>query len=93
MPEPKEGVTTSMENRLLTTREAATEFRVHPTTIRRWVAGGLLKAVPTPGRHGRYRESDIKAAMQTDADQPAPTQESTAPQKASPSGADTPDGL
>lgn len=62
-----------MENRLLTTREAATEFRVHPTTIRRWVAGGLLKAVPTPGRHGRYRESDIKAAMQTDADaQPGP---------------------
>jgi excisionase family DNA binding protein len=67
-----------VENRLLTTREAAKEFRVHPTTIRRWVAGGLLKAVPTPGRHGRYRESDIQAAMRQDADdQPSPAAVST----------------
>lgn len=74
-----------MKDRLVTTREAATEFRVHPTTIRRWVAAGLLRAVPTPGRHGRYRESDIKAAMQADADEPSPTTEAaTAPDAVSP---------
>lgn len=57
-----------MEDRLLTTREAATKFRVHPTTIRRWVTGGLLKAALTPGKHGRYWESDVKAALKKDTD-------------------------
>lgn len=68
----KKGVITAVEDRLLTTREAATKFRVHPTTIRRWVTGGLLKAALTPGRHGRYWESDVKAAMKKDTDNTAP---------------------
>lgn len=71
----KKGVITAVEDRLLTTREAATKFRVHPTTIRRWVAGGLLKAAPTPGKHGRYWESDVRAAMTKDADESAQHQE------------------
>ena len=64
----EEGREHTVEDRLLTTREAATKFRVHPTTIRRWVADGFLKAAPTPGRHGRYWESDVKAAMTKDTD-------------------------
>ena len=48
----EEGREHTVEDRLLTTREAA----------------GFLKAAPTPGRHGRYWESDVKAAMTKDTD-------------------------
>lgn len=51
-------------DRLLTTKEVATVFRVHARTINRWARSGLIKAITTPGgRLRRYRESDVKAAL------------------------------
>lgn len=58
-----------MEDRMLTTREVALRFRVHPATIRRWAANGRLREAQTPGRHGRFWESDVRAALQKPQDE------------------------
>ena len=45
---------------LLTTREVAERFRVHPGTVRRWVKEGRIKpALVTPGRQVRFSKQDI----------------------------------
>jgi len=35
---------------LLTVREVAEQLRVDDTTVRRWIKGGVLEAVPLPHR-------------------------------------------
>ncbi|MDO3024419.1 MerR family transcriptional regulator [Mycobacteroides abscessus] len=48
---------------LMTTSEVAERLRVDSSTIRKWVAKGLLKAVTLPGGHHRFRQEDIEALL------------------------------
>jgi excisionase family DNA binding protein len=50
-------------DRLLTVGEAATIAQVHPDTIRRWEARGVIRASRTPTNQRRYRESDVRALV------------------------------
>lgn len=65
-----------MTNTELTPVEVAREFNVHPSTVRRWEAAGILKpARRLPGsQHRRYsREAvdGLKAALEQGAAAPA----------------------
>ena len=48
---------------LLTTAEVATMFRVDPKTVTRWAKAGKLTSIRTLGGHRRYRESEVKALL------------------------------
>lgn len=53
---------------LLTTSDVAKRFRVDDSTVRRWVATGVLTpAITTPGGHYRFDEADIDAFTEQDA--------------------------
>lgn len=53
---------------LLTPAEVASLFRVDPRTINRWAATGSLRAIRTPGgKLRRFRQSDVRAALQFEA--------------------------
>lgn len=53
--------------RLLTPGEVATLFRVDPKTVTRWAAAGRINSIRTPGGHRRFRESEIRALLSSDA--------------------------
>jgi excisionase family DNA binding protein len=53
------------DDRLLTPGEVATLFRVDPKTVTRWAAAGKIAAIRTPGGHRRFRESDVRALLNT----------------------------
>ncbi|MBV8179542.1 MAG: helix-turn-helix domain-containing protein [Mycobacterium sp.] len=49
-----------MPEKLLTTRDVAARFGVHPAQIRRRVTKGILTpTLTTPGDHHRFAETDI----------------------------------
>ena len=48
---------------LLTPAEVATMFRVDPKTVTRWAKAGKLTSIRTLGGHRRYRESEVKALL------------------------------
>lgn len=49
---------------LLTSLEAAAEFRVHRATVLRWAKQGIVPAIRLPGGKGvRFRRADIEAAL------------------------------
>ena len=48
---------------LLTPAEVATMFRVDPKTVTRWAKAGKLTSIRTLGGHRRYRESEVKAKL------------------------------
>ena len=48
---------------LLTPSEVATLFRVDPKTVTRWAKAGKLTAVKTLGGHRRYKESEVRALL------------------------------
>lgn len=56
---------------VFTTGEVAEKLKVHPRSVRRWIASGDLRALALPGRHGaeyRIPESaldEFLAARQT----------------------------
>jgi excisionase family DNA binding protein len=53
-----------MENdKLLQPGEVARMFGVDPKTLTRWAEAGKIPSVRTLGGHRRYRESDVKAAL------------------------------
>lgn len=52
------------EDRLLTPGEVAALFRVDPKTVTRWAAAGRIGRIRTPGGHGRYRESEVRALLE-----------------------------
>ena len=57
-------MTTDGGDRLLTPREVAAIFRVHPKTIQRWTELGLLTAVQVnPSGWRRYRESQVRELL------------------------------
>lgn len=45
----------------LSLTEAAKQFNVHPTTLRRWANNGQIPYILTPGGHRRFALSDIEA--------------------------------
>jgi excisionase family DNA binding protein len=52
------------DDRLMKPKEVAELFRVDPKTVTRWAKAGKLRAFKTPGGHTRYRETDVRAALQ-----------------------------
>jgi excisionase family DNA binding protein len=48
---------------LLTPSEVATLFRVDPKTVTRWAKAGKLTAIKTLGGHRRYKESEVRALL------------------------------
>ena len=50
---------------LLTPAEVATIFRVDPKTVTRWAKAGKLTSIRTLGGHRRYRESEVKALLES----------------------------
>lgn len=48
---------------LLTPAEVATMFRVDPKTVTRWAKAGKLTSIRTLGGHRRYRESEVRALL------------------------------
>ena len=48
---------------LMTLAEVATFFRVDPKTVTKWARAGKLTRIRTLGGHGRYRESEVLAAL------------------------------
>lgn len=49
---------------LLTPAEVAAIFRVDPRTVTRWARAGRISRVLTPGGHGRFRESEVRALLE-----------------------------
>jgi excisionase family DNA binding protein len=54
------------DDRLMTPGEVAALFRVDPKTVTRWAASGRITSIRTPGRHRRFRESEIMALLRGD---------------------------
>lgn len=52
-----------MSDRLLTLAEVADLFRVTNKTITRWSKVGLLHPIRTAGGHRRYRDSEVRALI------------------------------
>jgi excisionase family DNA binding protein len=55
----------SSQATLLTAREVADEFRVHTTTVTRWVRDGRLSAIKTPGGRLRFRRDEVETLLQS----------------------------
>ena len=50
---------------LLTPAEVASLFRVDPKTVTRWAKAGKLTSIRTLGGHRRYKDSEVKALLNT----------------------------
>jgi len=55
-------------DRLLTPGEVAALFRVDPKTVTRWAAAGRIGSIRTPGGHRRFRESEVRALLEGEAE-------------------------
>jgi excisionase family DNA binding protein len=49
------------DDTLMTGGQVAALFLVHTKTVHRWGDRGLLTVLRTPGRHRRYRRSEVEA--------------------------------
>jgi transposase len=58
------------DDELLRPREVAEIFGVRPTTIARWAREGKLTPLRTPGGHGRYTRSGIRALLAENPEDP-----------------------
>ncbi len=56
---------TSDQEVLLTPAEVASLFRVDPKTVTRWAKAGKLTSIRTLGGHRRYKDSEVKALLNT----------------------------
>lgn len=52
---------------LLTPAEVAALFRVDPKTVTRWAKSGKLSAIRTLGGHRRYRQREVLALLEANA--------------------------
>jgi excisionase family DNA binding protein len=50
-----------MADSILTTKQVADLFAVHPTTVMAWADDGRLPHFRTPGGHRRYNRADVEA--------------------------------
>ena len=54
------GHESKLPQRMLTLKEVAFIFRIHPNTVRRWVKKGLLQSYSVGPRHSiRFKQEDI----------------------------------
>jgi excisionase family DNA binding protein len=58
--------TSDPEDPWLTLPEVSAELRVHPSTVRLWVANGRLAAVRAGGRKWRVRRSEVDRLLRAD---------------------------
>jgi excisionase family DNA binding protein len=58
--------------KLLTPGEVAALFRVDPKTVTRWAAAKppRIHSIRTPGGHRRFRESEVRALLRGEAQDP-----------------------
>ncbi len=59
---------TSEQEVLLTPAEVASLFRVDPKTVTRWAKSGKLTSIRTLGGHRRYKDSEVKALLNSVSD-------------------------
>lgn len=59
---------TSDQEMLLTPSEVAKLFRVDPKTVTRWAKSGRLTSIRTLGGHRRYKDSEVRALLNTISD-------------------------
>lgn len=59
----------AVETKILTTKQVAERFAVHPSTVVGWANAGYLQSFRTPGGHRRFRVEDVEALLNTN--QPA----------------------
>jgi len=67
------------EERLLTPGEVSRAFSVTNRTVTRWAESGRLGSIRTPGGHRRYREAEVRALLNNQA-QPNPITTRPAPE-------------
>ena len=65
MADQKEGIVAKDKADLLTVREVAEQLRVDDTTVRRWIKGGVLDAVPLPHRGLRQAYRIRRSTLET----------------------------
>ena len=69
MAKEKFQIEAGTQDELLTVEEVATQLRVDPTTVRRWINNGILEAVVLPHQNTRrgyrIRQSTITSLLQT----------------------------
>jgi len=53
---------------LLTPSEVAKLFRVDPKTVTRWAKSGRLTSIRTLGGHRRYKDSEVRALLNSISD-------------------------
>ena len=61
----RNGHLSSEQEVLLTPAEVASLFRVDPKTVTRWAKAGKLTSIRTLGGHRRYKDSEVKALLNT----------------------------
>jgi excisionase family DNA binding protein len=59
---------TSDQEMLLTPSEVAKLFRVDPKTVTRWAKSGRLTSIRTLGGHRRYKDSEVRALLNSISD-------------------------
>jgi excisionase family DNA binding protein len=59
---------TAEQEVLLTPAEVASLFRVDPKTVTRWAKAGKLTSIRTLGGHRRYKDSEVKALLNSVSD-------------------------
>lgn len=58
-----EGAPSSVEGRLLRTREVALLFQVSERAVTDWARKGRISSVRTPGGHRRYPAAQVRALL------------------------------
>jgi excisionase family DNA binding protein len=66
MPDTRITRSPADEDPWLTLPEVSAELRVHPSTVRLWVANGRLAAVRAGGRKWRVRRSEVDRMLNAD---------------------------
>ena len=62
---PAPGLDLDPNVRLLRPNEVAALFQVSPKTVTRWARAGKITSLRTLGGHRRFRESEVRALLQS----------------------------
>ncbi len=58
-------VSAQIESNWMTLGQASRLLGIHPTTLRAWVDAGMVHAFLTPGGHRRFKESELRAFVES----------------------------